>query len=326
MATIGIDVSKKKLDLCWLRDAQAGKVKTRVFPNAHDHYPALLAWLLKQTNEEAGDLQVYLEATGIYHEPLAYWLHQAGVTVYVLNPARVRYYARSLGDQGKSDKKDSKRIAHFAQANPELTPWQPEPEEVRTLKQLAKRLETVQKDIQREQNRLEKAQFNRDTQAEHSITHVLALLRREAKRLVKEVDDHIDRHDGLKRDRRLLESIPGIGEVLSVHLLVTLRSRRFKSGRQVAAFMGLVPVEWTSGSSVRHAPRLSKNGDPALRQKLYMGAVVAMQHNPSIRRQYQRLCAAGKRKMSALGAAMRKLVHIAYGVLAHQKEYEPQPM
>ena len=86
-------------------------------------------------------------------------------------------------DQGKSDKKDSKRIAYFAQANPELTPWQPEPEEVRTLRQLAKRLETVQKDIHREQNRLEKAQFNRDTQAEHSITHVLALLRREAKRL-----------------------------------------------------------------------------------------------------------------------------------------------
>ena len=305
-----------------MRDAQAGKLKTRAFPNAHDYYPPLLAWLLKQTNESTGDLQVYLEATRICHEPLAYSLHQAGVTVYVLNPARVRCYARSLGDQGKSDKKDSKRIAHFALANPELKPWYPEPEEVRTLKLLAKRLETVHKDIQREQNRLEKAQFNRDTQAEHSITHVLTLLRREAKRLIKITLITMMASNATEACWRAF--------LVSVRfcqcLLVALRSRHFKSGRQVATFIGLVPVESTSGSSVSQAPRLSKNGDPALRQKLYVGAVVAMQHNPSIRRQYERLCAAGQQKMSALGAAMRKLAHIAYGVLTHQKEYEPQPM
>ena len=103
-----------------------------------------------------------------------------------------------------------------------------------------------------------------------------------------------------------------------------VRSRVFVSATQCAAFIGLVPVQHESGSSVRGRAHLSKAGNAQVRAKLYMAAVVAIQHNPDIKAQYQRLLRAGKTKMSALGAAMRKLVHICFGVLKHQQPYQAQ--
>jgi transposase len=323
MAHIGIDVSKQKLDCLWVRDLDKGKVKTKVFPNRHQDYPGLLDWLVRQTGEAADELHVYLEATSIYHEPLAYWLHKAGVTVYVLNPAQVRHHAKGMGVRSKTDRKDSMIVARYG-IERKPRPWQPEPPEVRELKRLINRLETVEDDLQRERNRLEKAQFNQDAKAAESIGHMLAALESEARRLRLAIDDHFDAHPPLKRDRALLKSIPGIGPALSARLVATLRSRDFRSARQAAAFLGLVPVLEESGTSVKLRSRLSKAGAPGIRRKLYMGAVVAIRRNPDISDQYARLKARGKPSLSALGAAMRKLVHIAYGVLKSQSEYRPQ--
>lgn len=323
MAHIGIDISKKKLDCLWLRDGEKGKVKTKVFGNRHQDYPALLNWLIRQTDEPPEALQVYMEATGIYHEPLAYWLHQAGVKVYIFNPAHARHYAKSSGRLHKTDKTDSRMLAEFG-ASRRHRQWVPEPPEVRELKHLVARLDAVQKDIQREKNRLEKAAFSRDAGAEASIGRVLVALEREAQRLQGEIKAHLDRHDQLKRDQQLLDSIPGIGPVLATRLVAVLRSRPFESARQAAAFMGLVPGHHASGTAIEKPTGLPKVGSPAMRQKLYMGAIVAMTHNPDIKAQYARLKARGKHSMSALGAAMRKLVHIAYGVLKTQTEYRPQ--
>ena len=323
MAHIGIDVSKAKLDCLWVRDLEQGKVKTKVFKNQPDAFPGLLHWLQQNTGESVDQLHVYLEATGIYHEPLAHWLYEQGVSVYVLNPAQVRYHAQGMGVRSKTDRKDSMMLARYGiERSPE--PWQPEPPEVRELKRLLGRLDALEADIQREQNRLEKAQFNGDSLAVESITNVLNALNEEHERLRQSIDDHFDRNEHLKQDRALLETIPGIGKVLSPYLTAAIRSRDFASARQVAAFFGLVPVEEESGTSVRKRPRLSKAGSAKLRQKLYMGAVVAAQHNPDIRAQYRRLCQRGKAKMAAIGAAMRKLMHIAYGVLKSQTVYQPQ--
>lgn len=323
MAYIGIDVSKGKLDLCWRREN--GKVKTKVFPNHPQHYPALMDWLTRQTGEPAQALRVYLEATGVYHEPLTEWLHEVGVQVHVVNPAQVRHYAQALGHSGKTDKKDSLLLARYG-LDRQPPRWQPEPAAIRRLRRLASRLETVQQDIQREQNRREKALFSRDTETVSSIDQVLLALQREAKRLREEIKSHIDSDGDLQRDQALLESIPGIGEVTSVHLMVLLRGKTFRSARQAAAFVGLVPCEWTSGTSVRGRPHLTKKGAPAMRRRLYMAAVTASRHNPMVRALYARLVQAGKPPMSALGAAMRKLVHIAFGVLHRQTPFQTQPV
>ena len=324
MAIIGIDVSKEKLDVCWLRDPQTLKVKTRVFKNNREGHREMLRWLLTQTKESVDQLQVMLEATGVYHEGVAYYLHEAGAVVHVANPLHASEYAKSLGKRSKTDKKDSVVLARFLDSRTHQV-WVPEPEHVRQLKVLLNRLQALDKDIQRECNRQEKAEIQRGAEAVlASIETVLQALRKERKRLENEIDDHIDRHPGLKDDRKRLESIPGIGPVLSTMLLTALRSRDFQTAGQAAAFHGLIPVMRESGTSVRARPMLSKAGCAQLRAKLYMGAVVAIRHNHQIKNHYEGLLARGKSKMSALGAAMRKLLQMAYGVLKHQTNYDPQ--
>ena len=320
---IGIDVSKKKLDAAWLRDPATGKVKTKVMLNTPDGHNALMTWLSRQTGQPLSACHIIMEATGIYHEALAYTLHDAGAGVSVVNPAQVRAFGKGLGVRGKTDAKDCVVLARYgATQHPAF--WQPEPVAVRALKARIARLEALDDDIQREANRREKSEITGNAEILASIDTVLAALRAERERLARDIDDHIDGHPELKQDRDLLESIPGVGPKVSVRLMATLRSRLFDSARQAAAFVGLVPVPHESGSSVRGRPRLSKAGAPALRRRLYMAAVVSLRYNPDIAAQYQRLTACGQPKMSALGAAMRKLVHIAFGVLKHQQPYQPQ--
>ena len=324
MAIIGIDVSKAKLDCVWLRDPITLKIKSKVFPNTPKGHKTLLVWLDKQTGEIPTALHCVMEATGIYHERLAYALYEAGVRVSVVNPAQMRDYAKSLGTRTKTDKQDSLVIARYGVAQqPRL--WQPEPPEVRRLKALIARYEAVKQDIQRELNRLEKAQISQTSEAViTSIETVHQQLDEEKTRLAELIDEHIDQHPGLKQDRALLESIPGVGPVVSQQMVAVLRSRCFDAAPQCAAFLGLVPIAHESGSSVRKRAHLSKTGNAQLRAKLYMAAIVAIRHNPDIKHLYERLLRRGKSKMSALGAAMRKLVQICFGVLKHQTPYLPQ--
>lgn len=324
MTIIGIDVSKAKLDCLWIRDLSAMKLKSKVLPNSAAGYKALLEWAKQQTDSTRAEIHFVMEATGVYHEALAYALHDAGAKVSIVNPARIRNFAKSLGTQSKNDKKDSVVIARFGMTQSPLL-WEPEAIEIRQLKALIARRDAVKQDIQREANRLEKA-VTSDVSSEvrASIETVQGQLEAEKRRLESLIDDHMDNHPGLKNDRALLESIPGVGPVIAQQMVAVIRSRSFLRARQCAAFLGLVPVEQQSGTSVYSPPRLSKRGDSRIRAKLYMAAVTAIRHNPDIRVQYQRLLRSGKTKKSAIGAAMRKLVHICFGVLKHQVPYEPQ--
>lgn len=324
MAQVGIDVSKNKLDVAWLRDGDGPGVKTRVFANSPSGFKALIAWLIKHTQAPIEDIEIMMEATGIYHEALAYALYDAGAQVYVCNPAHAKNFAKSWGRRSKTDRKDCIMLARFLASRPHKL-WRPEPQEVRHLRALLARLEALDKDIQREENRHEKATIQNVTPTVlSSIQTVLAALEQERERLITEINDHIDGHKNLKQDRQLLASIPGIGKVLSVELLAMLRSRDFTNAGQCAAFAGLVPILSDSGESVSKASHLSKTGAARLRARLYMAAIVAKKHNVLIKNQYDRLTSRGKSKMCALGAAMRKLVQIAFGVLKHQTRFNPQ--
>lgn len=317
----GIDVSKKKLDCAWLRDPVQQKIKTRVFDNSPTGFQALLQWACDHSQSPATDLHLTLEATGVYHEALAYALYDAGATVVVANPAKVKHYANSLGRRSKTDKKDSVVLARYG-ANEQPRAWQPEAEEIRVLKSLIARLEALDTDIQREQNRLEKSQLTpASPEVLRSIDAMLSHLNAEKQRLTRQIDDHIDRHPGLKNDQQLLQSIPGIGAVMSRLMVAMLHGRDFHSASQAGAYIGLVPIQHDSGSSIKRRPRISKTGPARLRGKLYMAAVVAIQHNPMVRAHYERLLKNGKCKMAALVAAMRKLVHICFGVLKHQRPF-----
>jgi transposase len=318
MNTIGIDVSKEKLDCAWLKEQD--KVKTKVFANKRSGWQDLLDWSLKNTGLAIAELYFVMEATGIYHEQLATFLYEVGANVSVVNPAQVKFYAQGLGVRSKNDKKDSVVLARYG-SREHPNPWQPEVPEIRTLKALLARFDGIEKDLQREKNRQEKAQISlAPDEVMNSLNLMIAQLETEQQRLKKLIEEHINRHDKLRENKVLLESIPAVGKVIATRMLMVIGSRQFADAHQCAAYLGLVPVQHESGSSVKGRSRLSKAGNPIIRAKLYMAAVVAT----DIKAQYERLTSKGKSKMSALGAAMRKLVQICFGVLKHQQPYQPQ--
>ena len=320
---IGIDVSKHKLDCGYFVNLETGKVKTKVWPNDAAGHAQLIDWAQRQSGAQIEALTFVMEATGVYHEALAYALHEAGATVVVANPAQIRDYAKSLAVRTKNDRKDSLVLARFGETQ-SWRAWRPEPKEIRELRQLLARHTAVQNDLQRERNRQEKAEVSRaGEQVQYSIGLLIEALEQESRRLEKLIDDHIDRHPRLRHDRELLETIPGIGPVVARHILALYHSRDFRSARQMAAYIAVHPVEHQSGSSIRGRPRMSKAGNALLRAKLYLPAVVASTYNPTLKAFYQRLINKGHAKKSALGAVMRKLVHQCFGVLKHQQAYSP---
>ncbi len=323
MHHIGIDISKTKLDCCWLSNPENNKIKTKVFKNTHAGHDELAQWLKHQTKADTSSIQIVMESTGIYHEPLAYSLHKLGFKVCVLNPARSKDFANSLGNTHKTDLKDSFMLALFSHR---MMPkaWQPESPEVRELKALLARFEALETDLQRELNRLEKARFSCSSdRIIESITHMVTYLTAEKKQLEQSIDEHIDRHPQLKKDRDLMTSIPGVGQVVSRVMLSVLHGHQFTRAGQVAAFIGLIPRIQESGQW-KGRSRLSKQGSSKVRAKLYMAAVTSVSCNPDLRAQYQRLLSKGKSKMQAIVAAMRKLVQICFGVVKNQSEYRPQ--
>lgn len=320
---LGIDVAKLKLDCTLLLDAASGRRKSKTVCNAPGGYRELAAWLSKQGVGGLAEVHVILEATGVYHEAVALWFAEQGARVSVANPAQVRDFANGLAIRTKTDGMDSLMLARYgALAQPAL--WEAPPAEVRELKALLNRLEAVEADLRRELNRREKAEVGAaPALIRESLANSITFLERERLRLQQAIDAHIDRHPGLRTDRDRLLSIPAVGDKTANRMLAVLRSRKFTNAEQVAAYLGLVPVEHQSGSSIQRKPRLSKAGDARMRAALYMAAVVGIRYNPDIRALYLRLTARGKAKMAALGAAMRKLVHICFGVLKHQQVYRP---
>jgi len=322
---IGIDVSKEKFDIGWLRDASTGKKKTKVFKNTPGGHRQAVDWLLKTLKVEAQEMVITLEPTGVYHEALMYCLHDHGFQLQLANPGKARKYADAINQSHKTDKLDAMALAWYGHAQRhKLNLWQPEAPEIRELKVMLRRLDALEKDLQREENRREAAEASLPSErVMQSLEAMIASLKTEIARLQQDIDDHIDGYPELNRNRALLQSIKGVGPVVSRELVQLFASKRFKSAKQAAAYLGLIPRLRESGT-LKGRTTLSKTGSARIRAKLYMAAVSASTHNPDIRAQRQRLLKAGKVKMQALGAAMRKLIQICFGVIKHQSEYQPQ--
>lgn len=313
---LGIDVSKSKFDVVLLRED--GKLRHKIFPNNPSGFQQLSAWLSKHKVERA---HACLEATGTYSQALAAYLHSAGHIVSIVNPAVIKAFGQSELSRTKTDKADAALIARYCLKHQPLA-WAPPPPEISDLQALVRRLEALIDMRQQESNRLD-AGITAESVKE-SVTDHIAYLDRQIARTKAEIKGHIDQHPSLKQQRDLLSSIPGIGELTAAKLLAEIVDiDHYSSARQVAAFAGLVPRHNQSGTSVRGRPRLCKIGAARLRRALYFPAIVATQHNPLIKAMSERLRERGKCPMLIIGAAMRKLIHIAYGVLKSGKPFDP---
>jgi transposase len=314
---LGLDVAKLKFNACLIREG--GKLRHRVFANSEAGFSQLAEWLAKNG---AGQVHACLEATGTYSEALAAYLHGAGHTVSVVNPAAIKAYAQSVLSRTKTDRVDASLIAGFC-AERRPTAWHPPAPEVRELQALVRRLEAVTEMRVAEENRLSAGGMVEAVRA--SVEEHIAYLAEQIKRTERLIRDHIGNHPGLKRRHELLDSIPGVGEATAAALLAEVPDfSQYRSARQVAAFAGLVPRERQSGSSVRGRVRLSKIGNARLRKALYFPAVTALRCSPFFQQWAEGLRQRGKSKMAMIGAAMRKLVHLAYGVLKTGKPFDPE--
>ena len=321
MFYLGMDVAKAKLDCCLLLDEASSRRKAKVVSNTKSGIADLLVCVAKQ-NVSSKELHVVMEGTGVYHEQAALALADAGVTVSIVNPAQVKDFGRGLAVRTKTDGVDSFVLARYG-ALLKPAAWVPPAPEARILQALISRREAVAQDLQRERNRQEKADAT-DTpeRIRQSLSDSIEFLAKQLAELQRDIDQHIDRHPSLKDDMALLQSIPAVGPQVGGNLLSVMHSHDFGSAEQLAAYLGLVPVERQSGSSVLGRAKLSKAGPARIRAVLYMAAVVATRYNPHVKAVYERLLARGKSKMSALGAAMRKLVHLCFGVLKTRKPYQ----
>ena len=184
-----------------------------------------------------------------------------------------------------------------------------------------RRLESLSQMSQMEKQRLESA----STAVRSSIAAHITFLEAQIAGLSKQISDHFDQYPGLKEQSELLESIPGIGPKTAAALLCELGDwSRFGSARAAAAYVGLVPRLHESGSSVRGRSSLCKLGNARLRKALYFPAMSGLRYNPVLIAMAERMALSGKNKMMILGAAMRRLVHLAYGVLKSGKPFDPK--
>jgi transposase len=297
---VGIDVSKDTLDACLL--LPQGKERQAAFTNDARGHAALLAWADRYADGLA--LHFCLEATGPYSEAPADAL------------------ADAAGGQGnKTDPADARAVAQFARDRCPPA-WQPPPPEVRALQGLVRRVDDLVEMAAREKGRLASPALTKP--ARRSVQRTIRLLKREADKVRAEVDALVAASPPLRADRELLESITGVGRQTATTVLAELPAvERLPSAESAAASCGLAPREFRSGTSVKRRTRLSKAGNARLRKALYLPTLTAIRFNPLLKGFFERLVKAGKPKMQAVGACMRKLVMVCYGVLKNRAPFDP---
>ena len=316
---VGIDVSKRKLDVALLNDA--GKVKSKSLANDPGGFAALMVWV-KERGADPASTHVCMESTGSYSDGCATALADAGWLVSVVNPAQPKSFGQSELARNKTDEMDAALLARYC-SKMEPAAWQPPPPEYRKLRSLVDRLQSLKDMRQQEANRLE---ATADHAARQSINEHLGWLDARIAQLDKDIDDHIDGNkQTLGRDTELLTSIPGIGRTTAAKVLGLLGDlRRFSSGKALAAFIGVTPRRCESGTSVRARSTIGRAGLPRIRHALFMPTLVAAKHNPTIKAFRNRLVAAGKSKKSAALASMHKLVHLMHAIVCNGVAFDPR--
>jgi transposase len=310
---IGLDISKDWFDGSVCLGFSCAELSIPRLPNSKSGFQSLL----KQARAVGiTNLFVCMEATGSYWKEVALYLYDARVTVYVVNPARIKAQRRMEQKRSKTDKIDSALILRFLKSQlKELRPWSPPRESVEHLQSLVRFRELLVGDRTRMKNLLH------SKPASPSVKTLAQRRIEEADEAIKEIDQEIELL--IQTDEQLsaqcvsANSVPSIGPVTAAALLAECRAfSEISSPRQCTAFAGLDVITETSGSSIRAQPRISKQGSRLLRTAFYRAAVSAIKSRRGpFRSFYQKLLAKGLKKKQALTATARKLLEITTAVV-----------
>jgi transposase len=301
---VGIDVSKDKLDVAVLGEERTWQV---------DNTPKGIAELVQQMQALQPEL-IVVEATGGYQRAVVEALFQAGLDVAVVNPARVRQYARACGLLAKTDKLDAQVLAEFGQ-RVEPRRYEAKSEAGKQLSALLVRRRQLDEILKAEQNRLRTISQS----LKGSVERIIACLKEEKKLLDTQIQQFMKEQEDWQEQTEILSSAPGVGKVTTATLLAELPELGKMDRKKIAALVGVAPMNYDSGR--KRGYRKTKGGRGDVRSVLYMSTLVATRYNPLIRAQYQQLLKRGKLKKVALTACMRKFLTILNAMLRDQQPF-----
>lgn len=315
MDIVGIDLAKLTFDATLL--TSSGAQHHHTFANTPAGFTQFATWLKRFKVSQA---HLCMEATNIYWEALAAWGHAQGYTVSVVNPARIKGHALASMQRNKTDKLDSLVIADFCRAHRPQA-WEPMSDAQRHLRALLRLRDDLLQTQLQQQNRL---RDTTDALVRRVLQSVLTAISTELQELERRITAHVAAQAELAAELALLASVVGIGALTAAKVLAEMPDlASYASAKAAAADTGVTPSHFESGTSVRRRPRMSKVGKAGLRAALYWPAITAMTRCPGFRAFAEALAKRGKPKKVIIGAVMRKLMHVMYGVLKHRTPYDP---
>jgi transposase len=305
---VGIDVSKDRLDVAVRPSGETFVVERNA---------AGVEKLVARLRELKPHI-VALEATGGFETVVAAGLSSAGLPVAIVNPAQVRAFAKAIGQRAKTDPIDAGVIAHFAAAT-NLEPRPLPDEETRLLADLVSRRRQIVAMLGAERQREQRMSAPRPKK---SIARLIKALEKELASLDTDLNDAVKASPAWRAKENLLTSVPGVGPVISRTLVAELPELGQLGHKQIAALAGLAPFTRQSGKW--RGKSFIGGGRTAVRAALFMGAMVAKKHNPTLKAFFDRLVAAGKPKLVALIAVARKLLTILNAIVRENQPWQPK--
>jgi len=314
--SVGVDVSAKTLDVAYWDQDKDEPVFAGKFSNTLKGFQAIERKIEKRRkNIDATMIHLVMEPSGGYEQPFAHFADKQGWRVSLPNPLYPKRWAEAMGRRAKTDPQDARNLAHFGFVNDPL-PWKPLPPEVEQLNHLLNRLDNLKSMLSREKNRSHSAQYhvNRHEAVCNDLKNVISFLEERIEWVQKAVKEHLKAHPHLKEQRKLLLTVSGVGEKNVLYILVLMhRWGVLTDGKGdvkgLVAYVGLDPKPHESGSSIRKRAGISRQGNRAMRSRLFMSALGGIKgKNSPLRAFYQRLVGRGKPKKLALVAAERKIL------------------
>lgn len=310
---VGIDVAKDKLDACLLTGA---KPRHQVFANNPTGFQQLVAWLAPHAPQP----WIVMESTGPYSEPLADYFVQQAVPVSVVNPFQIKHFAKARLARNKNDKADAHVIAQYGSLM-KPRPYQSRPTEQREARERLQLVDTLKGQRTRLKNQLASVQT---AAVKQDLQQAIKVLDDQIQALEDKLEHTVQHSEQAMAFIQLVTSIQGVGKISAYRLFAYLPDLTlFTQAKQLAAFIGVTPGQRQSGQWVGQTA-LTKCGHSRLRNALYMPALCAKRFNPALQPFVQRLEQKGLKPKAIVGAVMRKLVHIIFGMLKHQQPFNPQ--
>lgn len=325
---VGIDVAQNELVV------SLGKVDQSLFTEVYAHktfankasgFAALLIWIKKHSDQQV-TVRYVMEATGVYHEQLAYYLSDLGLEVSIILPNKISSYMKTLEIKTITDKTASQAICRLGLERV-LELWQKPKKVFRDLKQLTRERDQIvaERTIVKNQLHAEQAEAFPNDRSIYRANQRIQLLNEQEREIKKEIVEFIKTDKGLLEKVELITSISGVGSLTAVIAIAETNGfELIRSKKQLVSFAGLDVISKDSGTSVKGKPRISKRGNRHLRKALHMPSLTAIRNDERFKAIFVRLVAKHGIKMKATVAVQRKLLEMIYAIWKTGKPYDKQ--